>query len=70
MHGARQDSFTNTFITFSKSILLEERKRQGQGHPANAASTSPGRLRSDGQVCTTALVGKIGLNLLAVQSLT
>ena len=50
-------------------------QRQGKGHLANAASLhlsashSPGRLRNDGQVCTTALVGKVGLNLLAVRSL-
>lgn len=74
-HSTNQDSFTNTFITFNESALLEERKRQEKGHLANAvslhptASHSPGRLRNDGQVCTTALVGKVGLNLLAVRSL-
>lgn len=75
MHGAEQDGFTNTFIAFNESILLEERKRQGKGHFANAASLhltashSLGRLRNDGRVCTTAVLRKVGLNLLALWSL-
>lgn len=47
------------------------KERQGKGHLSNAASlqSSLGTLRNDGQVYTTVLVRKVGLNVLAVQSL-
>lgn len=51
-----------------------EHRKTGQGHRARAASLSPAvsqspvRLRNEGQVCTAALLGKVGLDLLAVWS--
>lgn len=65
----------STHLLHSMNLFFWRKERQGNDHLSNAASLyftafhSPGRLRNDGQVCTTALVGNIGLNLLAVRSL-
>lgn len=64
----------STHFLHSMNLFFWRKERQGNDHLSNAASLylavfhSSGRLRNDGQVCTTALVGKVGLNLLAVWS--